>query len=1295
MADGDQKDTEETKKNVVKLKYMTFIDCSETNNASTAENLSLQEAFLRYKEAKQNDIRKERMLRKRRELRKADPQKMAALRQKFVTQAKKYYGYPYAKKYWPPDSPEYKSKLFLDCCGLVRRVMRDLEEDFGFSLGPWNQAYMYDTLPITVACERDMKPGDLVFISATYYNPKSKKQRHNMTHVEIWAGEGNKTIGARWNNGKVALWDSYKFTAKSYHSETYHFKSLDTWLRGICKSFCPDHRWKRRKYNPKKKSIFAVPEEIQGDEAAGDDDDNVDSFLVRGNTFCQKGNTKGAQRLPPRPKTEMDRPSFPHSASSESLEKQRLVPVRPIKNDQNKGKGQATRAKTSLGMNERSLTFSDGFRLEIEGTGQGKRDQSDGTKNNSKGKQNSSGNLTELGPKDMVGSRHDACNGNVEEDLDADEDEDEHYGVDDGSDDSDDEYLDDEISGEEMENTESKDVENGYYISAVENSGKADMLDVKLDGNHNSDGKHPLTQNSSSSKDKMAQEKDDAKDQVNKKSPKIVTNVEQSHDIDTNENIKSAEEELNTNQSANIENSTKDVKEENESIRKNKKQSSKPKGLEIADEGQGHSESGMSIAIATNKCTSVTSIRSGELGDSEGSSKGLDAENPSDPSEEASGTEPAKRGRRKKSPGGTKGPKLPSCSLPTNMTPTFYVGGGNGTSLVEGPLVNIGWKRTTDKFDERFRLKWVESKCKINYGSFKEGEQMVNHLPNSHLLTNKLGLLNSLKEYERVTLSTKGRLPRLRMSDFHPETYKLDEKSDRDLFLEIYKDNEIWICKPVGMNQGKGIFLLRSREAIMQILEEREQRKQEAQKPGRPLMNRIVQRYIMKPLLLEGHKFDVRSYMLIASTCPFLILYHKGYIRRTCTKYDPNDLNLGSHLTNQFVQKKDPLYKDIKEDTAWTMDKFNDYVNEKVRPDCKVEIEEDWVYNTFTKQMQKIMIHCFNSVKHKLQSKVGYFDLFGLDFMVDAEMKVHLIEVNTNPALHCNCEALKDVIPGVVEESLYVAIECFEKSRRNQPLMPLQSLKNFTILYCGTRPNAVIPRQIRSVSPVKESASVAIADKPKLVTAASVKRASSPSRAGQRSLTTQSTSLYQLTQRRPSEKPDASAVASGVSASMNSIPSAKTSKTGLASKSRQKSDVESRNKETKDSDKAEKAHIKFVDDKFSEEEKTDDSKEFSEDESKEEPEKETTKVVEQPKAKTSTVVVDTLSKTTDSLNQATSALGRLSLSLNQVGLADSLLEEVRLKMTHAEQQSSPTATVAKPKSARPKSRAGENLDRGN
>ena len=63
----------------------------------------------------------------------------------------------------------------------------------------------------------------------------AKKQKHNMTHVEIWLGDGPKTLGARWQKGKVQVFDSYKFNAKAYHSETYHLKSIDTWLMGICR----------------------------------------------------------------------------------------------------------------------------------------------------------------------------------------------------------------------------------------------------------------------------------------------------------------------------------------------------------------------------------------------------------------------------------------------------------------------------------------------------------------------------------------------------------------------------------------------------------------------------------------------------------------------------------------------------------------------------------------------------------------------------------------------------------------------------------------------------------------------------------------------------------------------------------------------------------------------------------------------------------------------------------------------------------------------------------------------------
>ncbi|CAL1540043.1 unnamed protein product [Lymnaea stagnalis] len=412
--------------------------------------------------------------------------------------------------------------------------------------------------------------------------------------------------------------------------------------------------------------------------------------------------------------------------------------------------------------------------------------------------------------------------------------------------------------------------------------------------------------------------------------------------------------------------------------------------------------------------------------------------------------------------GGKKGNKPPPCTLPTNMQPTFYVSGGNNSILVEGPLLELGWKKTTDRHDERYRLKWVENRCRINYIAFREGEQLVNHIPNCKLLTNKLGLLCSLQEYERVTLLTKGRLPRLKMADFVPETYKLDERIDRDRFLSEYKEGETWICKPTSLNQGKGIFLLRSREEINQLLTEREAKSSWT----RQVQMRIVQRYIHNPLLIEGRKFDIRAYMFIASTVPFLVLFHNGYVRLSCQKYSQDDTNLTTHLTNQFVQKKDPTYKDNKEDTAWTMEKLNEYINQTIGKEKNMD--KDWVFGGLTKQMQRITLHCFNSVKHKLQCKIGYFDLYGMDFMVDSDLKVWLIEINANPALWTNCQALKEAIPRVVRDALYLAIECFDKSRKGQALLPLHSLGGYNVLYCGSNV-ANGQRQIRSVSPFKDS----------------------------------------------------------------------------------------------------------------------------------------------------------------------------------------------------------------------------------
>jgi hypothetical protein len=41
-------------------------------------------------------------------------------------------------------------------------------------------------LPLDLENEKDLKEGDLIFISADYFNEKSKVFPHKMVHVEIY-----------------------------------------------------------------------------------------------------------------------------------------------------------------------------------------------------------------------------------------------------------------------------------------------------------------------------------------------------------------------------------------------------------------------------------------------------------------------------------------------------------------------------------------------------------------------------------------------------------------------------------------------------------------------------------------------------------------------------------------------------------------------------------------------------------------------------------------------------------------------------------------------------------------------------------------------------------------------------------------------------------------------------------------------------------------------------------------------------------------------------------------------------
>lgn len=64
------------------------------------------------------------------------------------------------------------------------------------------------------------------------------------------------------------------------------------------------------------------------------------------------------------------------------------------------------------------------------------------------------------------------------------------------------------------------------------------------------------------------------------------------------------------------------------------------------------------------------------------------------------------------------------------------------------------------------------------------------------------------------------------------------------------------------------------------------------------------------------------------------------------------------------------------------------------------------------------MTQVIHSVRFKIQRKIGYFGIYGYDFMIDDDMKIWLIEVNVNPAITTNTDVLIKAIPPVIEEGI-------------------------------------------------------------------------------------------------------------------------------------------------------------------------------------------------------------------------------------------------------------------------------------
>jgi hypothetical protein len=176
-----------------------------------------------------------------------------------------------------------------------------------------------------------------------------------------------------------------------------------------------------------------------------------------------------------------------------------------------------------------------------------------------------------------------------------------------------------------------------------------------------------------------------------------------------------------------------------------------------------------------------------------------------------------------------------------------------------------------------------------------------------------------------------------------------------------------WILKPALQNNAKNIHLFSSLSHVADHFA-----------TGRHVTGpQVLQQYV-EPHLLNGHKYSLRLFMVLSNFLPPL-LYDKGYFNVAVNPYQADDLTaLNSHLTNEHLALDD-------RQNVWQIPTAR-------CPNFTVIFQEiKSILSTLTRAL-----HHEHSLRHATL-KNRAFALFGMDFLVDEQLRVWLLEANHGP----------------------------------------------------------------------------------------------------------------------------------------------------------------------------------------------------------------------------------------------------------------------------------------------------------
>ena len=294
---------------------------------------------------------------------------------------------------------------------------------------------------------------------------------------------------------------------------------------------------------------------------------------------------------------------------------------------------------------------------------------------------------------------------------------------------------------------------------------------------------------------------------------------------------------------------------------------------------------------------------------------------------------------------------------------------------------------------------------------YLEEHQRINHFRNHYELTRKNLMAKNLKRLKKL-LEKESKLEAMKC-DFFPTTFELP--SEYHIFVEDFKKRPgtIWIMKPAGKAQGKGIFLFRKLKDITDWKKEdyfhRDEDKDGTKEPPETY---VVQRYIDNPYLIGGRKFDIRIYVLVTSYVPLKVwLYRSGFARFSNTRFSLDSItDTFVHLTNVAVQKNAPDY-DPEKGCKWSLQELRMYLAARHGHE---------VVQTLFQQFDDIFIKSLQSVQKIIINDKHCIEVYGFDLMIDSNMKPWIIEVNASPSLTASSPTDYELKFGMLEDVLHV-----------------------------------------------------------------------------------------------------------------------------------------------------------------------------------------------------------------------------------------------------------------------------------